>query len=133
MIVADASVIVTALADDGIDGEAARERLSGEALFAPHLIDIEVLSAWRRMVAAGQLTESRAAQAITDLDDLRITRAPHRPLLRRCWQLRHNLSTYDACYVALAEISAATLLTADSRIASAPGPTCDVEVLSSPK
>lgn len=133
MIVTDASVIVTALADDGIDGTAARERLSGEVLLAPHLIDVEVLSAWRRIVAAGQMTESRAAQAIADLNDLRITRAPHGPLLKRCWQLRHNLSTYDACYVALAEISEVTLLTADSRIASAPGPTCDVEVLSSPK
>lgn len=131
MIVTDASVIVTALADDGIDGAAARSRLAGEELLAPHLIDIEVLSAWRRIVAAGQMSENRAIQAIADLRDLRVRRVPHEPLLNRCWQLPNNLSTYDACYVALAEASEATLVTADAHIAAAPGPRCKIEVLSS--
>ena len=103
MIVVDASVIVTALADDGDDGDRVRERLRGERLVAPHLIDLEVVSAWRRLAAAGQLDDRRVALAMTDLGALRIERAPHQPLVRRCWELRANLTVYDASYVALAE------------------------------
>src|SRR3954469_17460676 len=103
MIVVDASVIVTALADDGDDGDRVRERLRGERLAAPHLIDLEVVSAWRRLAAAGQLDDRRVAVAMADLGALRIERAPHRPLVRRCWGLRANLTIYDASYIALAE------------------------------
>jgi predicted nucleic acid-binding protein len=130
MIVIDASVIVTALADDGDDGDRVRERLRGERLVAPHLIDVEVVSAWRRLAAAGQLDDRRVALAMTDLGVLRIERAPHQPLVRRCWELRVNLTVYDASYVALAEALDAVLLTGDRRLAEAPGVRCSVEVMS---
>lgn len=129
MIVVDASVIVTALADDGPDGARARSRLRGERLAAPHLIDVEVASAWRRMTASGVLDERRASLAFADLRAIRVDRVPHAPLLDRCWQLRANLTVYDAVYVALAEITESVLVTADARLASSPGPRCSVEVL----
>jgi predicted nucleic acid-binding protein len=130
MIVVDASVIVTALADDGDDGDRVRERLRGERLVAPHLIDLEVVSAWRRLAAAGQLDDRRAALAMADLGALRIERAPHQSLVQRCWELRANLTVYDASYVALAEAIDAVLLTGDQRLAEAPGVRCSVEVMS---
>jgi predicted nucleic acid-binding protein len=130
MIVVDASVVVTALADDGDDGDRARERLSGERLVAPHLIDLEVVSAWRRLAAAGQLDDRRVALAMSDLGALRIERAPHQPLVGRCWELRANLTVYDASYVALAEAVDAVLLTGDRRLAEVPGVRCSVEVMS---
>ncbi|HYN31281.1 MAG TPA: type II toxin-antitoxin system VapC family toxin [Ilumatobacteraceae bacterium] len=129
MIVVDASIIVTGLADDGPDGDRIRARLRGERLIAPHLIDLEVASAWRRLASAGQLDQRRVTLALADLDSLRLERAPHGPLLGRCWELRDNLTIYDAAYVALAEAVDATLLTGDARLASAPGINCDVEVI----
>ena len=129
MIVVDASVVVTGLADDGPDGDRVRARLRGERLAAPQVIDLEVASAWRRLVSAGSLDERRAALALADLDAMRIERASHRPLLARCWELRHNLTIYDAAYLALAELMDATLLTGDERLADAPGARCEVEVI----
>jgi predicted nucleic acid-binding protein len=96
---------------------------------APHLVDIEVVSAWRRLAAAGVLDDRRVALAIEDLRALGITRVAHGPLVARCWQLRGNLTPYDAAYVALAELMDAPLLTADGRLASAPGAGCAVELL----
>ena len=129
MIVVDASIVVTALADDGQDGDRARQRVKGERLTAPHLIDIEVASAWRRLVAEGALDDRRAQLAMIDLLALRLDRVPHGALLERCWELRENLTVYDGAYVALAEILQVTLLTGDSRIEQAPGPHCPIEVL----
>lgn len=129
MIVVDASVLATALGDDGNDGRRARDRLMGERLSAPELIDLEVTSVLRRLCAADQLDPARAEQALTDLDALRLDRVPHRPLLRRCWELRHNLTVHDAAYIAVAEILDATLVTADQRLSKAPGMTCAVELL----
>jgi predicted nucleic acid-binding protein len=128
VIVVDASVIVTGLGDDGDDGDRVRARLRDERLVAPEVIDLEVVSAWRRLVAAG-LLERRASLALADLDALRLERIPHRPLIGRCWQLRDNLTVYDAAYVALAELMQVDLLTADARLAAAPGIRCRVEVL----
>ncbi len=129
MIVVDASVIVTALGDDGPDGDSARHRLRGERLSAPHLIDIEVASAWRRLAVSGALEARRAELAMVDLLALRVERVPHGPLLARCWELRANVTTYDAAYIALAEALGVTLLTLDQRLANAPGARCPVEVL----
>jgi predicted nucleic acid-binding protein len=129
MIVVDASVLATALADDSDDGRHARSRLSGERLSAPELIDLEVVSVFRRLCAADKLDPARARQAIGDLDALRLDRIPHRPLLQRCWELRHNVTVYDAAYVALAEILDATLVTADRRLVHASGATCVFELL----
>ncbi|MGI8663183.1 MAG: type II toxin-antitoxin system VapC family toxin [Acidimicrobiales bacterium] len=129
MIVVDAGVIVTALSDDGADGDAARLRLRGERLAAPHLIDIEVVSAWRRLTSSGDLDDRRAALARADLAALRMNRVSHGQLLERCWELRANLTIYDAAYVALAEALGAVLVTADGRLAGAPGTRCPIELL----
>lgn len=129
MIVVDASVLVTALADDGPDGDRHRARLVNERLAAPHLIDVEVVSAWRRLAAAGRLDERRAAFARADLRSLPLDRVPHGPLLDRSWELRGSVTAYDAVYVALAEMLDAPLLTLDERLASAHGPTCVIEVV----
>lgn len=129
MIVVDASVVVTALADDGPDGDRARQRLRGERLVAPYLIDIEVVAAWRRMAAAGDIDDRRAHLAIGDLQNLRLERVPHGRLLDRCWELRSNLTVYDAAYVALAEVVDAVLLTADRKLAGSPGTRCRIELI----
>lgn len=129
MIVVDASIVVTALADDGTDGDRVRARLRGERLVAPHLIDIEVVSAWRRLAAAGDVDERRVALAMEDLRSIRLDRVPHVPLMGRCWELRQNLTVYDATYVALAEAMDVALLTADAKLAAAPGLQCAVELL----
>ncbi len=129
MIVVDAGVLATALGDDGPDGDRTRARLRGERLSAPELVDPEVTSVLRRQVQAGEVDLRRAALALADLAAVPLRRAPHRHLLDRCWELRHNLPIYDACYVALAEALDVTLLTGDARLARAPGPRCRVEVL----
>lgn len=129
MIVVDASVVVTALGDDGPDGRRARERLRGETLAAPELIDLEVTSILRKAVGAGRLEPRRAELALADLGDLALRRAPHLPLLRRIWQLRDDVTPYDAAYVSLAEALEAVLLTGDQRLAQAAGPRCDIELL----
>lgn len=127
MLVVDASVLVTALGDDGIDGKRARDRLSREDLIAPDLIDLEVLSAWRRLLR----DPVRASQAIAALKDLRLTRVAHLPLLRRCWELKDTLTPYDAAYVALAEELNLPFLTADTAIGRVPDLKCEVELLTS--
>ena len=129
MIVVDASVLAPALADDGPDGDLTRARLRGETLAAPDLIDLETTSVIRRLARIGQLDERRADLALRDLVELPLRRAPHRPLLRRCWELRHNLTVYDAAYVVVAEALEVRVLTADARLANAPGPRCEIELL----
>jgi len=94
--------------------------IEGAFLLAPELLDVEVLSVLRRAVLRGELTEQRASIAIEDLIDWSIDRIPHISLVRAAWQHRHNLSTYDAFYVAAARLSSASLLTADGPLARAP-------------
>jgi predicted nucleic acid-binding protein len=130
VIVVDASVLAVALGDDGPDGQQARDRLAGETLAAPELIDLEVLSVWRHHVAARLMSAHRAVEAVSDLADLALRRAAHRPLLQRIWQLRHAVTQYDGAYVALAEALDAVLVTADGRLARASGVKCRIEVLS---
>ena len=129
MIVVDASVLAVALGDDGTDGRHARERLADETLVGPELIDLEVLSVWRRHVAAKLMTGRRATAAVSDLEDLPLRRSPHRPLLERIWELRHAVTPYDAAYIALAETLNAVLVTADGRLARAPGVRCQIEAI----
>ena len=129
MIVVDASVLATALGDDGPDGRRVRVRLAGERIAAPEIIDLEVASVYRRLNRVGRFDDERAAQALADLADLRLTRVPHRTLIPRCWELRHNVTVYDAAYIALAEILQSVLLTADARLANAPGSRCTFEVI----
>ncbi|MEA4944883.1 MAG: type II toxin-antitoxin system VapC family toxin [Propionicimonas sp.] len=129
MLVVDASVLAVALMDDGQDGDAARGRLRGEDLAAPSLIDLEVASVWRGLARGGHLDAKRARLALDDLRVLPVQRVQHDLLLERCWELRENLTIYDAAYVALAEALEAPLLTGDGRLARAGGPHCTIEVL----
>jgi predicted nucleic acid-binding protein len=131
VLVVDASVLAVALADDGLEGDTARARLRDELLAAPELVDLEVASALRGRLAGGYLDARRAEFALRDLMDLPLHRAPHRRLLTRCWDLRSNLTVYDAAYVALAEALDCDLLTADVRLSKAPGIRCRVETLRS--
>ena len=129
MIVVDASVLAVALGDDGPDGATSRSALAGETLIAPELIDLEVLSVLRRQVMAGNMPPARAELALSDLADLPMRRAPHRPLLQRCWELRQTITVYDAAYIALAETLGIALVTADARLSRAPGVRCQVDLV----
>jgi predicted nucleic acid-binding protein len=129
VLVVDASVLATALADDADDGDRARARLRGETLAAPDLVDIEVTSVLRGRLAGGHISPRRAELALTDLVALPLERSPSLRLVPRCWELRDNLTVYDAAYVALAEALAVPLLTANGRLAKATGSHCPIEVL----
>jgi len=129
VLVVDASVLAVALADDGADGDQVRTRLRGERLAAPELVDLEVASVLRRQLRVAAVDRRRAGLALADLADLPLQRASHVPLLARCWELRENLTVYDAAYVALAEALQADLLTGDGRLARAAGPRCRIEVI----
>jgi predicted nucleic acid-binding protein len=95
----------------------------------PHLAVIEAASVLRSLVQGSKLTESRAQGALQDLVELPLVRHPHEPLLRRVWQLRNNMTAYDAAYVALAEALDATLVTCDPRLGRAPLPGLTVDVI----
>lgn len=129
MIVVDASALTVALGDDGPEGSLARAALAEETLLAPELIDLEVLSVLRRQVKSASMTLERAQRALSHLAELPMRRAPHRPLLQRCWELRQTVTAYDAAYIALAEAFEVTLITADVRLSRAPGVRCPVTVL----
>jgi predicted nucleic acid-binding protein len=129
-LVLDASATVRVLAPVDDAGFALQARLLGERCVAPHLIDAEVGHVLRRRVAAGDIEASNAEAALMSLTALVVERYPHTALARAAWALRHNLSYYDALYAALAARLRAPLLTADKRLANAPGLPCEVEVIS---
>lgn len=131
MIVVDASVLGPALADDGPDGDLARARCRDESLVAPELIDLEIVSMLRRANAAGAVDDRRSALALIDLEVLPLERVAHAPLLPRVWELRSNVTPYDAAYVALAELLDLVFVTSDQRLAHAPGARCTFELLTS--
>ena len=120
MIVADASALFQVLGGAG-RGEKIEARLFGraEVVFAPHLVDAEIISVLRRHVLTGQLAETRARAMLQDYLGMSLTRLPHTPLLARAFALRHTMSAYDALYVALAASLEATLVTRDGRLARA--------------
>ena len=125
-LVCDASAVVALLLDSGSDGRWATSVLSGADLAAPSLIGFEAANIIRRQELALLISADQAVQAHVDLLDLAIERWPHEVLAPRAWELRHNLSIYDASYVALAELAGSALVTLDKRIAGAPGLRCDV-------
>ena len=129
MIVLDASAAVDWLLQTSA-GQLIEKRIyaRNESLHAPHLLDVEVAQVLRRLAREAVISSGRAEEAIEDLADLRVTRYPHFVLLSRIWRLRHNLSAYDAAYVALAENLGATLVTRDARLAAASGRAVAVEV-----
>jgi predicted nucleic acid-binding protein len=129
-VVLDASVAVRALAPVDDAGFALQARLLAERCVAPHLVDAEVGHVLRRRVAAGDIEASSAEAALMALNALVVERYPHGTLARAAWGLRDDFSYYDALYVALAARLRSPLLTADKRLANAPGLPCDVEVIS---
>lgn len=125
MRIVDAGVVVELLAG-GLDPDL----LGEEELAAPHLIDSEVTHVLRGLVQRGGLSEEQGDLALEGFTELTLTRFPADWLRTRIWELRHNLSGYDATYVALAEVTDATaLLTTDARLARAPGPRCQIQLL----
>jgi predicted nucleic acid-binding protein len=130
VIVLDASAAVEWLLQTSSGMMVARRMFSPrETLHAPHLLDVEVMQVIRRYVTAGALAISRAEEALQDLADLRVLRYPHVLFLPRVWELRDNLTAYDAIYLALAETLDATLVTCDRKIASAPGHHARIEII----
>lgn len=125
MIVLDASAAVLALLNDGD----ARRSLATGTVAIPHLADSEVASALRAQVLRGHVGASNAGVALARWASLGLRRLAVVGLLSRIWALRDNLSAYDATYVALAEALACELVTADARLAQAPGPTCAITVV----
>jgi predicted nucleic acid-binding protein len=119
VIVVDASAVLDGLLDTATHSDiAACLAGASEPLAAPDLIDVEVLSVLRRWERRKEISAARAQQALDDLVDLPIVRYPARALLDRAWKLRHNLTAYDAQYVALSQALPAKLLTTDERMAA---------------
>lgn len=129
MIVLDASAAVELLGDTQAGKKILARLFSERVLHAPHLLDLEVASAFRRQSALGALDAERIARALALHQKLRIMRHPHYPYLDRIWDLRDNFTPYDACYLALAEALGATLLTRDKALASARLRRGNVEVI----
>ena len=130
MIVIDASAEVAILLNIGQDVEGIRSRIArpGETLHIPHLFEIEVLHALRSLTLRGTVSSERARLALDRLRDTRFVRYPHTALTERIWELRENLTAYDAAYIALAEALDAPLVTTDARLARASGIRAAVEV-----
>jgi predicted nucleic acid-binding protein len=129
MIVLDASAVVDWLLQTAA-GQRIEQRIyaRNDTLHTVHLLDVEFAQVLRRLVREGTLTRKRAEEAMEDLIAVRVTRYAPVVLLRRIWQLRQNLSAYDAAYVALAEELKAPLITRDQKLAAAPGLTATIEV-----
>ncbi|HKJ92753.1 MAG TPA: type II toxin-antitoxin system VapC family toxin [Longimicrobiales bacterium] len=128
MIVVDASALLEVLLRTEAAQDVEARLFAGETLHAPHLLDLEVAQVLRRYERAGELTDERTREAMSDLADFRIERYAHEPFLARIWALRANATAYDACYLALAETLDATLVTRDRRLAVVPGHGARVEV-----
>lgn len=128
MLVVDASTMVLA-----ISGGPAAERIwgqiSGRGIHAPHLLDLEVISALRGLVRGGEIDEWRASESLSDLLAIPLRRYPHELLCDRIWELRDNLTPYDAAYVALAEAMELPLMTSDAGLAKAAGSLIGVELI----
>lgn len=131
MIVVDASVVANLVGDDDAAGRVARDavRPSAGAIAVPDLVDVETVAVFRRRWLNRDMTEQRFRDAVDDLVALPFRRFPVAPLMPRAFELRDNVTAYDACYIALAEALDATLITADARLAAAPGIRCATLVL----
>jgi predicted nucleic acid-binding protein len=125
-LVVDASIVVAALVDSGPDGRWAEQVLLSGPLAAPHLLLAEVGNVLRRAALVGQISADAASLAHADLQSLRLDLFPYEPFADRIWELRANVTAYDAWYVALAEVLGCPLATLDARLARAPGITCEI-------
>jgi predicted nucleic acid-binding protein len=130
LIVIDASILANVIGDDGGDGHCARQEFrAADSVAAPDLVDVETTAVLRKRWLTGGITDQRFADAVTDLQDLDFDRYPTLQFMARAYDLRANVTAYDAAYVALAEELGCELLTADTRLAQAPGPRCAIRVL----
>jgi predicted nucleic acid-binding protein len=128
VLVVDTSAVLAALlARPRAERLAERLRADGD-LHAPHLLDVELLDALRRLVRTGGISEDRAADARADFADLAVVRYEHTALADRVWELRHSLTAYDATFVALSEALDVPLVTCDARLADAPGHRAAIEL-----
>jgi predicted nucleic acid-binding protein len=129
-MVLDASAMVAVLVGPDPGAELIRKKIErpGESLHVPHVLDLEVLHALRRQTLLGTLSRERGAEALEDLKNIVLVRYPHASLVDRIWELKENLTAYDAAYVALAEALDTSLVTMDARLAQAPGIRASVEV-----
>ena len=123
-LVVDAGLVVAALLDSGPDGTWAEEQLAADHLAAPHLMPVEAANVLRRAALAGEVSEDTASMAYADLLALRVELFPYEPFASRVWDLRMNVTAYDAWYVALAESLQTQLVTLDKRLSRAPGCRC---------
>lgn len=123
-LVVDSSVVVAALVDSGSVGQWAEEVLLSDHLVAPHLMPVEAGNVLRRATLAGELSSDVASIAHVELQTLPVDFFPYGPVASRSWDLRANVSAYDAWYVALAELLDSELATLDERLARAPGAAC---------
>jgi predicted nucleic acid-binding protein len=130
VIVVDASALVELLLQTPV-GTRVEKRLerNDDEVHAPHLVDIEIAHALRRLVRMGEVSTPRAEEAIADLLDFDVYRYPHVDLLDRAWTIRANVTVYDAMYIALAEALGAPLLTCDARLSAAPGHSARIELI----
>jgi len=130
VIVVDASAVLELLLNTRAAAKVS-ERIfaTGETLHAPHLIDLEVAQVLRRYAGIGELSAERGTDALEDLADLPLNRYPHNLFLPRIWELRGNLTAYDAAYVALAEALGAPLVTRDRALARAGGHAARIELV----
>jgi len=133
VLVVDASVVASAVGFDGSFADESRTLIAENDIAAPDLMRIETLSVLRRRTLSGRLATDSAEAALADLIELDVQVFPNSLLLERTWKLRDNLSTYDACYVALAEALGCPLATADQRLANAPGTRCEFIVVEPPE
>ena len=130
MIVLDASAAVAVLLNLGVGARHIRERMEREdgGLHVPHLFEIEVINALRHHALRHGISESRRLELLEDLTTMSISRYAHTAMLPRIWELRDNVSAYDAAYIVLAETLEAPLVTRDARLARAPAIRAEVEV-----
>lgn len=129
MSVVDASVVVAALTDPGRLGMVAAESLLMDGTAAPHLLDLEVAQGIRGLVRGNRVDQTAGGRALLQLRRIAIERFPHEALMPRIWALRDSLTSYDASYVALAELLGRPLVTLDPRLAGAPGLQCVIKVI----
>lgn len=130
MIVVDASALLEFLLQTPLGMRIEARLFPGEEeLHVPHLVDVEISQALRRLVRTGELSAGRAAEAIEDLASIDLHRHPHLELLPRAWNLRENITSYDAMYVVLAEALDAPLITCDTPLARARGHRATVELI----
>jgi predicted nucleic acid-binding protein len=124
IFVVDASLVTAFLIDGGPDGVWAENIMAHGRMAAPHLLPVEVASVLRRASLTGEISSDAASMAHADLLAMRIDFFPYEPFAARAWELRGNLTLYDAWYVSLAEALQAKLATLDERLTLAPGPRC---------